>query len=110
MPLPGSATVQVGNNTLYFSPLSRIATDHNEDNTSSVLKEWASNVAPLYHRVLINATDSPTTYSDASCVTEWSDMRYQQVAFLRQSALDAARRQWADYLFVSFIFHNILEF
>ncbi|XP_031561834.1 procollagen galactosyltransferase 2-like isoform X2 [Actinia tenebrosa] len=77
-----------------------IATDHNVDNTSGILKEWANNVAPLYHRVLINATDSPTMYSDASFVSEWSELRYQQVASLRQQALDAAREQWADYLFV----------
>jgi collagen beta-1,O-galactosyltransferase len=79
----------------------RIVTDHNEDNTSNILKEWANNVKPLYHRVLINVTNSPIKYSDASHTSEWTDSRYQQVAYLRQRGLDAARKQWADYLFVS---------
>ncbi|XP_020904359.1 procollagen galactosyltransferase 1-like [Exaiptasia diaphana] len=83
-----------------------ISTDHNEDNTSSILREWVTNVKPLYHRVLINVTASPKSYIDASHASEWTDARYYQVALLRQKALDSARKQWADYLFVSQYFVN----
>lgn len=86
----------------------RITTDHNEDNTSSILREWVANVKPLYHRVLINVTASPKNYIDASQTSEWTDERYYQVALLRQRALDSARKQWADYLFVSqYYLHEI---
>lgn len=81
--------------------VSRIRSDHNEDNTSKILQEWGQNVKGLYHRVLVNVTSTPTKYEDASSPGEWSDSRYRQMIYLRQRALDVARKQWADYLFVS---------
>lgn len=81
--------------------VSRIRSDHNEDNTSQILQEWGQNVKGLYHRVLVNVTSTPTKYEDASSPGEWSDSRYRQMIYLRQRALDVARKQWADYLFVS---------
>ena len=79
----------------------RIRTDHNEDNTGAVLQEWVRNVKPLYHRVLINVTKSPKLYDDSQGPADWSDKRYERLMLLRQKALDVARKQWADYLFVS---------
>lgn len=81
--------------------LSRIRSDHNEDKTSKILQEWSQNVKHLYHRVLVNVSDTPHKYDDAVGPAEWPDSRYQQMMYLRQKALDSARKQWADYLFVS---------
>ena len=83
--------------------ISRIRSDHNEDNTSKVLQEWAQNVKQLYHRVLINVSDTPSDYENSAGPAEWLESRYKQMMYLRQKALDSARKQWADYLFVCFL-------
>lgn len=80
--------------------LYRIRSDHNEDNTSKILQEWSKNVKHLYHRVLLNVSDTPGHYNDSSGPGEWSEDRYRNMMYLRQRALDSARKQWADYLFV----------
>ena len=54
----------------------------------------------LYHRVLINVSNTPSHYDDTSGPGEWSESRYRQMMYLRQRALESARKQWADYLFV----------
>lgn len=53
----------------------------------------------LYHRVLINVSDTPSHYDNAMGPGEWTETRYRQMMYLRQRALDSARKQWADYLF-----------
>ena len=78
----------------------RIRSDHNEDNTSKILQEWARNIKNLYHRVLINVSDTPSHYDDAVGPGMWSESRYRQMMYLRQRALESARKQWADYIFV----------
>ena len=83
-----------------FQFFGRIRSDHNEDNTSQILHEWTQNVKHLYHRVLINTSNTPSQYDDAVGPGQWSETRYRQMMYLRQRALDSARKQWADYLFV----------
>ena len=78
----------------------RIQTDHNEDKTREILKEWVKNVKPLYHKVSINSSKLPETYKDSEGPGDWSDERYFQIMHLRQKALDTARKQWADFIFV----------
>lgn len=78
----------------------RIRSDHNEDNTSAILQEWSQNVKQLYHRVLINVSDTPSHYENSVGPGEWTETRYRHMMYLRQRALDSARKQWADYLFV----------
>ena len=56
----------------------------------------------LYHRVLINVSETPSDYENTAGPAEWSESRYKQMMYLRQKALDSARKQWADYLFVGF--------
>ncbi|EDO43389.1 predicted protein [Nematostella vectensis] len=88
-----------------------ITSDHNEDNTTELLKEWANNAKHLYHRVTMNFTGSPSNYGDVLEASDWTDERYAHVAYLRQLALDTARYWWADYLFVvdcdNFLFNPI---
>lgn len=39
-------------NTSYFLLfINRVATDHNEDNTTTILRDWLSTVQTLYHYV-----------------------------------------------------------
>lgn len=65
-----------------------------------MLQEWSQNVKHLYHRVLINVSDAPSHYDNAKGPGEWTETRYRQMMYLRQRALDSARKQWADYIFV----------
>lgn len=97
-----SGSLQSGSFDFLFSVSFRVRTDHNEDNTSALLREWSRNVKPLYHRVLVNITENPKSYPDSDGPMHWTDERYGIIMELRQKALDAARKQWADYLFVSF--------
>ena len=85
---------------VYLFDVYRIRSDHNEDNTSAILHEWSQNVKQLYHRVLINVSDTPSHYENSVGPGEWTETRYRQMMYLRQRALDSARKQWADYLFV----------
>ena len=75
-----------------------------------MLKEWAKKVKPLYHRVLINVTEQPESYDGAEGPLHWTDERYGHIMELRQKALDAARKQWADFLFVSSIYSAFFLF
>jgi len=76
-----------------------IRSDHNEDNTTKILQEWSQNVKHLYHRVLLNVSNTPSHYDDAGGPGVWSESRYRHMMYLRQRALDSARKQWADYIF-----------
>ena len=52
--------------------------------------------------MLINVSDTPSDYEDTTGPAQWSESRYKQMMYLRQKALDSARKQWADYLIVGF--------
>lgn len=74
-----------------------VATDHNADNTTAVLREWLVNVQSLYHYVEWRPREEPSEYEDEDGPKHWSDLRYEHVMKLRQAALDTARQMWADY-------------
>uniref|UniRef100_A0A8D0GP90 procollagen galactosyltransferase n=1 Tax=Sphenodon punctatus TaxID=8508 RepID=A0A8D0GP90_SPHPU len=79
-------------------PLHRVATDHNTDNTTAVLREWLVNVQGLYHSVEWRPMEEPRSYPDEEGPKHWSNSRYEHVMKLRQAALQAARDMWADYI------------
>ncbi|XP_016113223.1 procollagen galactosyltransferase 1-like [Sinocyclocheilus grahami] len=76
----------------------RVATDHNSDNTSAILREWLINVQHFYHYVEWRPQEEPSVYEDESGPKHWTSLRYEHVMKLRQAALDTAREMWADYL------------
>lgn len=77
----------------------RIKTDHNEDDTLSVLTEWTENVRALYSSVtLINEEEWLLSNRDPLKMT---DERYERISQLRQEGLEEARRSGAHYLLVS---------
>ncbi|XP_074117444.1 procollagen galactosyltransferase 1 isoform X2 [Sminthopsis crassicaudata] len=75
-----------------------VATDHNVDNTSAVLREWLVGVKSLYHYVEWRPMEEPRSYPDEDGPKHWSNSRYEHVMKLRQAALKSARDMWADYI------------
>uniref|UniRef100_A0A672ZY49 procollagen galactosyltransferase n=1 Tax=Sphaeramia orbicularis TaxID=375764 RepID=A0A672ZY49_9TELE len=74
-----------------------VATDHNEDNTTEILRHWLTKVQSLYHHVEWRPKEEPRHYEDEEGPKQWSDLRYEHVMKLRQVALESAREMWADY-------------
>ncbi|KAI2666028.1 Procollagen galactosyltransferase 1 [Labeo rohita] len=81
---------------LYVSD--RVATDHNIDNTTYLLRDWLINVQKLYHYVEWRPKEEPGKYYDEEGPKDWTNERYAYVMKLRQAALESAREMWADYL------------
>ncbi|XP_040202283.1 procollagen galactosyltransferase 1 [Rana temporaria] len=75
-----------------------VATDHNLDNTSSILREWLINVQSQYHHVEWRPQEHPRWFQDEEGPKHWSHSRYEYVMKLRQAALNSAREMWADYI------------
>ncbi|XP_015272001.1 PREDICTED: procollagen galactosyltransferase 1 isoform X1 [Gekko japonicus] len=76
-----------------------VATDHNVDNTTAVLREWLVNVQSMYHSVEWRPMDLPSrSYPDEEGPKHWSNSRYEHIMKLRQAALQSARDIWADYI------------
>lgn len=77
-----------------------VATDHNSDNTTELLREWLINVQNFYHYVEWRPQEEPSLYENESGPKQWTDPRYEHVMKLRQAALETAREMWADYFLV----------
>ena len=84
---------------IYF--VYRIASDHNIDNTAAILLEWVNKTQSLYHNVHVDVTNDPQVYDWENGPSDWPEERFMFLIHLRETALLEARRQWADYLFVS---------
>ncbi|XP_034046532.1 procollagen galactosyltransferase 1 isoform X1 [Thalassophryne amazonica] len=77
-----------------------VATDHSEDNTTAMLRDWLIKVQSLYHYVEWRPKEEPRYYHDEEGPKHWTDERYEHVMKLRQVALESAREMWADYFLV----------
>ncbi|TTL72951.1 Procollagen galactosyltransferase 1 [Bagarius yarrelli] len=75
-----------------------VATDHNADNTTYLLRDWLVSVQKLYHNVEWRPKEEPRAYGDEEGPKHWTNHRYAYIMKLRQAALDSAREMWADYL------------
>ncbi|XP_040260742.1 inactive glycosyltransferase 25 family member 3 [Bufo bufo] len=73
-------------------------TDHNEDATLEVLRQWLEAVRPLYRSVVCRAQESPRWFPEETGPKQWPKERYEHVMKLRQEALDYARENRADYI------------
>ncbi|XP_014661616.1 PREDICTED: procollagen galactosyltransferase 2-like [Priapulus caudatus] len=76
-----------------------VRADHSIDNTSAVLREWVNGAGPLYHSYDMRFDDSPSFFADEIGPMDWPESRYYHIINLREEALNAARRMWADYAF-----------
>ncbi|XP_026525051.1 procollagen galactosyltransferase 2 [Notechis scutatus] len=75
-----------------------VATDHNIDNTTAMLREWLKNVQKLYHYVEWRPMDDPQFYPEEIGPKHWPNSRFTHVMKLRQAALRTAREKWSDYI------------
>uniref|UniRef100_A0A8C9TBH8 Procollagen galactosyltransferase 2-like n=1 Tax=Scleropages formosus TaxID=113540 RepID=A0A8C9TBH8_SCLFO len=75
-----------------------VAVDHSVDNSTAMVLEWLKSVQAPYHYVEWRPQEEPRSYADESGPKHWSRSRFDHVMKLRQAALKAARKQWADYL------------
>nr|XP_060630476.1 procollagen galactosyltransferase 2 [Anolis sagrei ordinatus] len=75
-----------------------VATDHNVDNTTGILKEWLKNVQKLYHYVEWRPMEEPQSYPEEIGPKHWPNSRFAHVMKLRQAALRTAREKWSDYI------------
>lgn len=76
----------------------RIRTDHNEDDTLSMLREWSDRVRPLYSRVDL-VHEKEWLFADRHPLL-MTDERYVHISRLRQEGLTEARRSGVQYLLV----------
>uniref|UniRef100_A0A8D3EAY5 procollagen galactosyltransferase n=1 Tax=Scophthalmus maximus TaxID=52904 RepID=A0A8D3EAY5_SCOMX len=86
-----------------------VATDHNEDNTTVILRDWLVKVQNLYHNVEWRPKEVPSRYADDSGPKQWTDLRYEHVMKLRQVALESAREMWADYFMVVYLLFLLMN-
>ncbi|MEQ2295960.1 Procollagen galactosyltransferase 1 [Ameca splendens] len=78
-----------------------VATDHNMDNTTAILRDWLIQVQNYYHYVEWRPEDEPSAFEDEIGPKHWNNLRYEHVMKLRQAALNTAREIWADYLLMA---------
>ncbi|XP_067460737.1 procollagen galactosyltransferase 2-like [Thunnus thynnus] len=74
------------------------ASDHSEDNSTAMLQEWLRGVQHLYHSVEWRPMEQPSSYADEEGPKHWPESRVIHVMKLKQAALRAARRLWADFI------------
>ncbi|KAJ8283564.1 hypothetical protein COCON_G00024140, partial [Conger conger] len=74
-----------------------VATDHNVDNTTAILRDWLIQVQNLYHYVEWRPLEESRGFGDEMGPKHWTNQRYEHVMKLRQAALDTAREMWSDY-------------
>ncbi|KAG9262809.1 procollagen galactosyltransferase 1-like [Astyanax mexicanus] len=77
-----------------------VATDHNSDNTTAMLREWLIKVQNLYHYVEWRPEEESSEFEEEAGPKHWTNQRYEHVMKLRQAALETAREMWADYFLV----------
>ncbi|XP_066569206.1 probable inactive glycosyltransferase 25 family member 3 [Amia ocellicauda] len=75
-----------------------VATDHNLDNTTAILREWLTVMQKYYHKVEWRPMEMPTSYPGELGPKHWPNGRFEYVMKLKQAALNFAKRQWADYI------------
>ncbi|KAK9880917.1 hypothetical protein WA026_013250 [Henosepilachna vigintioctopunctata] len=74
-----------------------IQSDHNSDNTIEILKVWISSVQHLYHSIITDFDEKPNLYVGEDGPGHWTEERFRNVIDMRESALNHARKIWADY-------------
>ena len=75
-----------------------IQTDHNQDNTPSLLAEWVENARGYYNDITFN-TSSHISYTQSLGPSDWEEDRYIHLMKIRQNVLDHARSRNIRYVF-----------
>lgn len=74
-----------------------IRSDHNVDDTITILRSWILAVQNKYHSIKTEFIEDDEKYSEETGPNHWTEIRYRNIIHLRESALNYARRIWADY-------------
>ncbi|XP_072930727.1 glycosyltransferase 25 family member [Epargyreus clarus] len=78
-----------------------VYSDYNNDNSIEILREWEKVFGPDYNGVNITAdTTTGPLHPDEDSPLHWSMMHYNHVIQLRETALNFARKKWADFMFM----------
>lgn len=75
-----------------------IKSDHNADNSLEILRQWISSVKDNYHSINTEFIEDGAQYSGEYGPAHWTTDRFNHIINLRESALNFARKFWADYL------------
>jgi collagen beta-1,O-galactosyltransferase len=74
-----------------------IRSDHNTDRTIELLEKWIAQVKDQYHMISTEFVKDQELYPDERGPAHWTKERFDHVISLRESALNFARKIWADY-------------
>ncbi|XP_065200930.1 glycosyltransferase 25 family member [Planococcus citri] len=77
-----------------------IRSDHNEDNSATIVQEWVKAVISDYHSVDLEVGSASKRFRDEDGIAHWSDLRYKHIIELREKSLNLAREKWADYIWL----------
>ncbi|XP_027843955.2 glycosyltransferase 25 family member [Aphis gossypii] len=75
-----------------------IRSDHNIDNSITILNKWLETSGTVYHSVDVKVDNNSTKYDDESGPAHWPHSRFQHIVQLKESALRTARESWSDYI------------
>ncbi|CAG9862154.1 unnamed protein product [Phyllotreta striolata] len=75
-----------------------IRSDHNADNSLEIIRQWISSVKDKYHSINTEFIEDGVQYPDEQGPAHWTNERFDNIINLRETALNYARRLWADYL------------
>lgn len=75
--------------------------DHNEDNSGDILKEWADDFATEYHLIDLKIDNSSAKFQNEEGVAAWPESRYLHLIKLREEAIQTARFMWSDFVWVN---------
>ncbi|VDI31941.1 collagen beta-1,O-galactosyltransferase [Mytilus galloprovincialis] len=77
-----------------------IRSDHNVDDSNRILRDWLAAVEDQYHFVNLRIDTNTQGFEEETGPCDWTDERFAHVIDLRHQALEAARENWSDYLFM----------
>lgn len=70
----------------------------------NLIQTWLNEHQDYYHSVDFQYEDLPEAFSDGPGVFEWSASHFGHIMNLKEAALNAARKMWADYVLVNCLF------
>ena len=80
----------------------RLKTDHNEDESVTILSTWVEKTKTSYHSVhFASDPDSPALRPTETNQSHWPEERFHDLIRMKEEAFEHARKIWADFIFVS---------
>ncbi|KAG1708447.1 Procollagen galactosyltransferase 2 [Nymphon striatum] len=86
-----------------------ICSDHNGDKTIDVIQMWLSKVENDYHSVNFTSELKSLQFPNELSITDWSVERFEHIIKLKEEALKASKKMWADYIWVGIKDFNMIN-